>query len=390
MTEPMNGELDEQQNAQAGNLASPFELEGDNTPSSAEAAAEALQKRQEESGENSEAVFGLENADEISEAAIPAELTDGGIPEGLPDSDGGEPAGEDGDVSDAPLILDLAEAKRIIETLLYVAHEPLRPRDISTVFRGVENVDVKVVRKIVAELMEDYDDRTIQIVEIAGGYRMCTRLEFSPWVRRLLKHERKWRVSNAGLETLAIIAYKQPITKAEVEEIRRVDCGGVIHTLFERKLVRILGRRDVIGRPIVYGTTPQFLQHFGFKNLTDMPKPEEFDMEMDLGGELPEGDILPLETEGEEGTGELPLTNEENAIPAHADGSANGYANGHASPAALEEEPEALAEDFGEENGHVTPAEDAEGQDGLETIAAADLEEEPEETAEDSGEEKEG
>jgi segregation and condensation protein B len=382
----MNGELEDQQNAQTDNPESPFELEGD-APSSVKAAAETLQKRQEKSGGDSEAVFGLENADEISEAEIPAELTDSGIPEGLPDTDGSGPAGEDesGDVSDAPLILDLEEAKRIIETLLYVAHEPLRPRDISMVFRGVENVDVKVVRKIAAELMEDYADRTIQIVEIAGGYRMCTRLEFSPWVRRLLKHERKWRVSNAGIETLAIIAYKQPITKAEVEEIRRVDCGGVIHTLFERKLVRILGRRDVIGRPIVYGTTPQFLQHFGFKSLTDMPKPEEFDMEMDLGGELPEGDILPFQTEGEEGGGEAPLPTEENAIPVHANGSANGHANRHASLADLEEEPEAAAVDDEEENGHFTPAE---GEGGLETVAAA-LEEDPEDTAEIFGDEKE-
>ena len=147
MTDPMNGKLEKQQNAQADNQDSPFEFEGD-TPSSAEAAAEALHNRQEESGENSEAIFGLEDVDEISDVAIPAELAESGLPEGSPDTEGCEAAEEveGGDISDAPLILDLEEAKKIVETLLYVAHEPLRPRDISMVFRGVENVDVKVVR----------------------------------------------------------------------------------------------------------------------------------------------------------------------------------------------------------------------------------------------------
>ena len=307
MTDPKNDELDNQD--------SPFELEEDN-PSS-------------------------------SEAPVPAELAEGDSSI----SDGGENTDGSGreDVSDAPLIVDLEEAKRTIETLLYVAHEPLRPRDISMVFRGVENINVKVVRKIISELMEEYADRTIQIVEVAEGYRMCTRLEFSPWVRRLLKHERRWRVSNAGLETLAIIAYKQPITKTEVEEIRRVDCSGVIHTLLERKLIRVLGRRDVIGRPIVYGTTPQFLEHFGFKNLTDMPKPEEFDVEMDLGVEIPDGDIIPLETKRDEEDGEAPLEGEERAIPAHANGSSNG---------------------------HVIPAE--EGEEELEAVATTEEEEQEE------------
>ncbi len=359
MTDPTHGEHENQENGQDEKLKSPFELEG-NDPSSAEAAARALQEHQEEAAADSGAVFGLDSVDETSGTFVPAELAEGNFPGGPPKI-GGEASdeSESADVADAPLILDLEEAKRIIETLLYVAHEPLRPRDISMVFRGVENVDVRVVRKIVAELMEEYADHTIQIVEVAEGYRMCTRLEFSPWVRRLLKQERRWRVSNAGLETLAIIAYKQPITKAEVEEIRRVDCGGVIHTLLERKLVRVLGRRDVIGRPIVYGTTPQFLQHFGFKSLADMPKPEEFDMEMDLGGELPGGEIIPLE--GEEGR-EAPLLGEEKTIPAHTNGHANGSANGHA-------------------NGHSAPAEE---EPELEAVAAGQ-EEEPEET----GEEKE-
>ncbi len=310
-------------------------------------------------------VFGLDEEEEA--AAVPPELRDGPGPadEEFTSGAGIEESAVEKD-TDAPLIVDLEEAKRVVETLLFVTHEPLRPRDISMVFRGVENVNAKVVRKLLAELIEEYEDRTIQIQEVAEGYRMSTRMEMSPWVRRFFKNDRKWRVSNAGLETLAIIAYKQPITKAEVEHIRRVDCSGVIHTLLERKMLRILGRRDVVGKPIVYGTTPQFLEHFGFKNLTDMPKPEEFDVE--LGGQGPGGDILPIEEEmGLEALVES--SGEANgSANGHADGSANGSANGRAEAEAIEADEEESTPAKTEEKETVSAE--------IETIAEEESEEE--------------
>lgn len=186
-------------------------------------------------------------------------------------------------------------------------------------------MNAKVVRKLLAELVEEYQEKTLQIIEVAEGFRLCTRAEFSPWVKRFSKTAKKTKLSQAALETLAILAYKQPITKAEVEEIRRVDCGGVVHTLLERGLIRILGRRDVVGRPIVYGTTPLFLEHFGFKNLSDMPKPEEFETSerLDLGPSEGIEEIIALDAE------------EETPPP---NGQSNGHENGHADAGAVPDE----------------------------------------------------
>ncbi|OGL60651.1 MAG: SMC-Scp complex subunit ScpB [Candidatus Tectomicrobia bacterium RIFCSPLOWO2_12_FULL_69_37] len=309
-----------------------FELTGGG-PASPEAARKALVEHQMEAIEEPQA----ESAFDLAEEGAAA-------PEAEAPGEGAEPA------EGTPLIIEEAEAKRIILTLLFVAHEPLRPRDISMIFRGVENINAKVVRKLVAELMEEHIGHPLQIAEVAEGYRMCTRPEFGPWVRRLLKAERKARLSQAGLETLAIVAYKQPITKPEVEEIRRVDCTGVMNTLLERNLVRILGRKDVIGRPIVYGTTPQFLEYFGFKNLADMPKPEEFEALAGIGPQE-EAEILPVggeapaaaaeaapETPGSEAApGGLTIAEADGHPNGHTNGHANGHTNGHAHSGAEEE-----------------------------------------------------
>jgi len=315
MTEPRH----EDQNEPAEEETSPFELaeEGALSP---DAAAKALAEHQMEAMEEIQesAPFGL-----AEETAARAAAAAGAEAEEEEEEDGQGAAD-----ADTPLIMDLGEAKKLIETILFVAHEPLRPRDISFLFRGVENVNAKVVRKLLAELVEEYAERTLQIVEVAEGYRMCTRAEFSPWVRRFLKAARKARLSQAALESLAIIAYKQPITRMEIEHIRRVDCSGVLHTLLERNLVRILGRRDVVGRPIVYGTTSLFLEHFGFKNLADMPKPEEFEgaEDLDLAGGSMGGEIIPLEE------GEVPAEGAFGGIilaaPETHSGE-NGHANGH-------------------------------------------------------------
>ena len=140
----------------------------------------------------------------------------------------------------------------------------------------------KKIRKILLELVDEYKDKTFQIVEIAEGFQIRTRSEFHPWVRKLLRKEKSKKLSQAALETLAIISYKQPITRIEVEEIRRVDCSGVMNTLLEKNIIKIMGRKDVLGKPIVYGTTPLFLKHFGFKSISDMPNPEEYLSEIGL------------------------------------------------------------------------------------------------------------
>jgi len=302
----------------------PFELAEDGA-SSPDAAARALAEHQLEAMEEprQETLFEIEEPQEGVEMAGDA-----------PDE---EEAGEID--KDAPLVMDLDEAKRIVESILFVASEPLRPRDISFLFKGVSNVNVKVVRKLLGELVEEYGDKTLQIIEVAEGFRLCTRAEFSPWVKRFSRRERKTKLSQAALETLAILAYKQPITKAEIEEIRRVDCGGVLHTLLERGLIRILGRRDVVGRPIVYGTTPLFLEHFGFKSLSDMPKPEEFETTERLDWEPAGGqeEVLALEAEPE-----TPPSN--GHANGHSNGHTNGHANGHADEGAGRDDAPAQAE----------------------------------------------
>ena len=327
----MNDPQAENQETARAETEVPFELAEDGA-SSPDAAARALAEHQLEAMEEprQETLFEIEEPQEGVEMAGDA-----------PDE---EEAGEID--KDAPLVMDLDEAKRIVESILFVASEPLRPRDISFLFKGVSNVNVKVVRKFLGELVEEYGDKTLQIIEVAEGFRLCTRAEFSPWVKRFSRRERKTKLSQAALETLAILAYKQPITKAEIEEIRRVDCGGVLHTLLERGLIRILGRRDVVGRPIVYGTTPLFLEHFGFKSLSDMPKPEEFETTERLDWDPAGGqeEVLGLEAEPET----PPANGHANG---HSNGHTNGHANGHADEGAERDDAPAQAE-ASPPNGH--------------------------------------
>ena len=141
------------------------------------------------------------------------------------------------------------------------------------------------VRELVKELELEYerDDRAFEIWEVAGGYQIRTRPAFAGYVRQL-QRERAFRLSRAALETLAVVAYKQPVTRAEVENIRGVDVGPVMRTLVERKLVRIAGHREVPGRPLLYATTKRFLEVFGFSRLEDLPTLREID------------DLVPAET----------------------------------------------------------------------------------------------
>ena len=168
------------------------------------------------------------------------------------------------------------ETKKIVEALLFAVHEPISVRKIS---EAVEGTDVKQIKEIIQQLREEYDtnDRAFQIEEIANGFQLLSRPEYHEWISKIRKKTSEARLSQAAIETMAIIAYKQPIIRAEVEAIRGVQSGQMIRTLIEKGLVKITGRDEVLGRPLLYGTTKMFLEHFGLKSTKDLPKVEELE-----------------------------------------------------------------------------------------------------------------
>ena len=171
--------------------------------------------------------------------------------------------------------LDERALKGILEALVFVSQEPLSVDRLVTVLGRVSKADVV---KTMRCLQEDYNQegRGLQLVELAGGFRFVTRSDVAPWVKRLDKVKSAPKLSRSALESLAIIAYKQPIVRAEIEGIRGVETSSVLRTLLERKLVRMVGRKDVPGRPILYGTTKYFLEHFGLRDLSELPPLREF------------------------------------------------------------------------------------------------------------------
>ncbi len=184
------------------------------------------------------------------------------------------------------MTLDL---KKIIEALLFAADRPLTTREIRTVlaeatdeenpaaagaFRNVREAQVAVaLEELKVEL--DTQPHSYQLVEIAGGWRLVSRAEYAPWLKKLLDEARPHRLSQPSLETLSIIALRQPISRADVAAIRGVEVDGVIKTLLERDLITIVGKSDAPGRPMLYGTTQRFLEHFGLRNLDDVPRAAE-------------------------------------------------------------------------------------------------------------------
>ncbi|MCG6974712.1 MAG: SMC-Scp complex subunit ScpB, partial [Desulfobacterales bacterium] len=167
----------------------------------------------------------------------------------------------------------MEQIKNIIESLLLVADEPLSVDRIRSI---LDQPEKKEIKKALEELMSEYENRKggFFLREVAGGYQFRTRPEYREWIKRLIQ-PKPIRLSKAALETLAIIAYKQPIIRNDIEHIRGVNCGGILRMLLERKLVRVLGRKAIPGRPLVYATTKQFLEVFELKNLEDLPTPQE-------------------------------------------------------------------------------------------------------------------
>ncbi len=167
------------------------------------------------------------------------------------------------------------DLKNIIESLLFVADEPLTIERLKQIISGAE---AKALRAALEELTVDYETRLggFYLNQVAGGYQIRSRPEYMEWIKRLLQPKPQ-RLSKAALETLAIIAYKQPVIRSDIEQLRGVDCGGVLRVLLERKFIRVLGRKEIPGRPLIYATTKRFLEVFGLKNLKDLPTPKEIE-----------------------------------------------------------------------------------------------------------------
>jgi segregation and condensation protein B len=176
--------------------------------------------------------------------------------------------------------------KPIVEALIFASPEPLTPKNLYKLLDGEPKEDVEAA---LASLRADYErPGGLQIVEVAGGFQIVTRPDLNEWVRKLFHERTSQKLSLQALETLAVIAYKQPITAPEIAEIRGVtSSGGVLSTLVERKLIKTVGRKQVVGRPFMYATTREFLERFGLNDLSDLPKVEE--MSDALGFELPLG-----------------------------------------------------------------------------------------------------
>lgn len=203
------------------------------------------------------------------------------------------------------------ELKAILEALLFMSSEPLPlPRLVALLGHASKTAVQQALDRLRHEL--DQEGRGLQLVEVAGGYRLVTRAEYAPWVKRLDKTKAAPKLSRSALESLAIIAYKQPIVRAELENIRGVETSGVLRTLLERKLIRIVGRQEVPGRPIMYGTTKFFLEHFGLKDLSSLPPLREFK-------ELGEGEQARLPVEDSDEAAESVATEDP---PAHEELSA--------------------------------------------------------------------
>ena len=256
-----------------------------------------------------------------------------------------------------------AELKKVLETLLFITDAPL---PVSRIAQLCEIKNKERLEGALAELRKTYDEegRTFQIMQVAGGWQLATRPEYGIWVRKLYQNKMTVRLTQAALETLCIIAYKQPLTRAEIEAIRGVEVIGPLETLTQRRLITVVGRRESIGRPILYGTTSEFLRQFGLNSLDDLPKLESFNIDnmaaaaQSTAVEMIEQESIPEPgTEGEPqadpSQAETPAASEGEPVPAEAAGEKAEAAQEPSAPEAMEnaEEPVAEAE---------TPAENTE------------------------------
>jgi segregation and condensation protein B len=168
--------------------------------------------------------------------------------------------------------MEIGDIKKIIEALLFVSDKPLLNREIRAVVKDDLPEDIKI-EDIMKEIQQEYVqlNRAFELKFVADGWTFATKPEYSNWIKKLLKEKTILKLSPSAMEVLAIIAYKQPITRAEIDNVRGVDSGGVIDTLTDRKFIKIVGRKETLGRPLLYGTTQEFLRHFGLSHLSELP-----------------------------------------------------------------------------------------------------------------------
>lgn len=171
---------------------------------------------------------------------------------------------------------DDKELKNIIETLLFITDTPLA---VKKIVETVEIRDAKIIERLICELKENYasSQSAIQLIEVAGGWQMSTKPEYARWIRKLYKDKLITRLTSAGLETLAIIAYRQPITRAEIEQVRGVDVVAPLETLLEKGLIKVTGKKETVGRPLLYSVTERFLRQFGLNTPEDLPELDSFE-----------------------------------------------------------------------------------------------------------------
>jgi len=199
--------------------------------------------------------------------------------------------------------MEREELKAVIENVLFAADQPVSVGQLQDLF--AETTEKAVLKSALDELVREYQSRNLQLMEVAEGYQLMTRRDYSDWVRKFMKLDKTAKLSQPSLDTLAIIAYKQPLTKAEVEGIRGVDSSGVVRTLLEKKIIAPSGRKKVPGRPIMYRTTRKFLEYFGLMDLKDLPTLEDF-----KESELAEGQDL---------SDQISLTFDDQALPGDAE-----------------------------------------------------------------------
>ncbi len=216
-----------------------------------------------------------------------------------PETEPDEASPEDGGAADdeLPEVEDTRTyLKGLIEALIFVSDSPLSLKDLARAAR----LDRKRTWELVRELEAEFSGKGVELVEVGGGYAFRSNPQYARYVRKLLE-ARPVRLSRAQLETLAIVAYRQPITRPEADEVRGVDCGPVLKGLLERDLIRILGKKDEPGRPLLYGTTVAFLELFGLQSLRQLPTLREFseltdeskrDFERETGEQAPEGTVV--------------------------------------------------------------------------------------------------
>ncbi len=166
--------------------------------------------------------------------------------------------------------------KQIVEALIFASDKPI---SVKTICQIVDDLTEQEVQEIISDLEKGIEDsdRGIILKNVAGGYEFVTAPQYAVWVQKLMSDKKRSRLSRAGLELAAIVAYRQPIIRAEIEKIRGVDCGAPLRTLLERNLIKIAGREKAQGRPLIYATTDEFLHYFGINSLVDLPKLEEIE-----------------------------------------------------------------------------------------------------------------